>query len=81
MKTHFVTNERGDIYEVVADHVIHCEHGAVGCSLTIHSIKPTNRMDVAITDELKEELESALAYKIIDEYNDGDNQEFEGYPC
>jgi hypothetical protein len=82
IKTHTVNLESGEQYEVTADHELHYQQGAVGCSLVIHSVKPVNKLDTAITDELLEQLESALAYLIIDEYNDDDTDEdFEGYPC
>lgn len=82
IKKHVVCINSGSMYEVMADHELHFQRGAVGCSLTIHSVKPMGGLDTAITDQLLEEIESALAYKIIDEYNDGDTDEdFEGYPC
>jgi hypothetical protein len=82
IKTHVVCIDSGNNYEVTADHELHFQQGAIGCSLTIHSVKPMGGLDTAITDQLLEEIESALAYKIIDEYNDGDTDEdFEGYPC
>lgn len=82
IKTHKVTLDNGSEYEVTADHELHFQQGAVGCSLSVHSVRPVNKLDTAITDQLMEQIESALAYKIIDEYNDGDTDEdFEGYPC
>lgn len=84
IKTHTVTLDSGSQYEVTADHELHFQQGAVGCSLVIHAVRPVNKLDTAITDQLLEEIESALAYKIIDEYNDCDNdsdEDFEGYPC
>ena len=82
IKMHVLWLNSKDQYEVTADHELHYQKGAVGCSLTIHSVKPIGRTDTAITDQLLEEIESALAYKIIDEYNDENTDEdFEGYPC
>lgn len=82
IKTHIVSLDSGDQYEVTADHELHFQQGAVGCSLVVHSVKPLSRLDVAITDQLLEQIESALAYLIIDEHNDNDTDEdFEGYPC
>lgn len=74
--------ESGNQYEVNADYEIHHIYNSIGCSLIINSIKPINDFDTPISDQLITEIESALAYKIIDIYNDLDTDEdMEGYLC
>lgn len=61
------------------------DSGPVGCSLHIVECTPINCKDIAMTDWVLSDIEEASAYKLVDEYNDGDTVEdiHEGtyYPC
>lgn len=86
-KVFTVDLESGQSYNVLTEYEIHHdENDSVGCSLSVIEAWPVKANDTAITSFTMSEIESALAYKIVDEYNDGDQTDTEdsenrGYLC
>lgn len=77
----------GNQFNVIVDYEIvdAGDGGPIGCSLHIIECMPVNVNDIAMTDNVLSDVEEAAAYKLVDEYNDGDTIEddHEGtyYPC
>ena len=69
-RTFTVTLEDMTQYSVTAGYAVSFEYDTFGCSLVIHAVKPITKTDHALTENRMSEIESAVAYLIVDEHED-----------
>lgn len=69
-KTVMIQTPSGKDYMVKTSYCIRYNHGALGCSFVIHELNPVVFNDGTISDNELEEVESALAFKLVNDFED-----------
>lgn len=80
-RTFNITLEDLTQYTVTAKYAIKFEHDTFGCSLEIQAVWPVGKTTVALTEKRLNEIESAVAYLVVDEHEDFMSMERETELC
>jgi len=80
-RTFTVTLEDLTQYAVTANYDVVYEHGQFSCWHEIQSVRPINTTDIALEDCRLADIESALAYLIVDECEDLQAYQETRYDC